>query len=616
MKHIPENTEHSRPTDPDLPFYSQITSINNPWRKKPRLSLTRLLIAIVSLILIGALLVAGFSLFKSNLFPPQTSVDATAGTGAWHTSGSQILDANNQPVRIAGVNWFGFETNTLVVHGLNVRNYQDMLNQIKSQQYNTIRLPYTNQLFDANNSPSGIDYTKNPDLQGLHGLQLMDKIVEYASRIGLHIILDRHRPSSAQQEPLWYTAQYPESRWIADWQMLAKHYQNNPMVVGADLHNEPHAPACWGCGDPKLDWQQAAERAGNAILTVNPNWLIFVEGVECYPSANANKQASGSCTWWGANLKGVREHPVQLKIANRLVYSVHDYPESLYAQPWFKESTFPQNLPGVWDSYWGYIQKQNIAPVWVGEFGSRLQSAKDKQWLTSLVSYLGPGANGFNWTFWSWNPDSGDTGGLLQDDWIHLNQEKQNYLKSILHPFKEGQKATTTPTQMPTTPPSPTPTAPATSGDLELQYMSGNGSGPTVNQIQPSFKLRNRGSSPLALSTVTIRYWYTADGGQAQQTWCDFATLGCANISQHISTVSPPRTNASHYLELTFTAGASTLAQGRDTGEIKVRFNKTDWSSYNESNDYSFSAGGGSYQPSTHITVYINGKLIWGSEPA
>src|SRR5206468_3251268 len=34
----------------------------------------------------------------------------TLGSGYWHTSGRQLLDSANQPVRIAGVNWFGFET--------------------------------------------------------------------------------------------------------------------------------------------------------------------------------------------------------------------------------------------------------------------------------------------------------------------------------------------------------------------------------------------------------------------------------------------------------------------------------------------------------------------------
>ncbi len=125
-----------------------------------------------------------------------------AGQGYWHTDGAQILDANNHPVRIAGINWFGFETPSFSPHGLWSRNYQSMLKEIKSLGYNTLRLPYSNQLFDQGSIPNGIDYTKNPDLRGLNGLQLMDKVIGFASNIGLHIILDRHRPDDGAQSAL------------------------------------------------------------------------------------------------------------------------------------------------------------------------------------------------------------------------------------------------------------------------------------------------------------------------------------------------------------------------------------------------------------------------------
>lgn len=40
-----------------------------------------------------------------------TTADALGtGAGYWHTSGRQLLDEANHPVRIAGINWFGFET--------------------------------------------------------------------------------------------------------------------------------------------------------------------------------------------------------------------------------------------------------------------------------------------------------------------------------------------------------------------------------------------------------------------------------------------------------------------------------------------------------------------------
>lgn len=354
------------------------------------------------------------------------TVAATVTSGFWHTSGNRILNAGDRAVRIAGVNWFGLETDTYAPHGLWVRGYKEMLDQIKGLGYNTIRLPYSNQLFDSSSTPNGIDFTKNPDLQGLNGLRIMDKVVSHAGNIGLRIILDRHRPDSGSQSALWYTPAYSESRWIEDWKMLAARYNGNPTIIGADLHNEPHDPACWGCGDSTIDWRLAAERAGNEILSVNPDWLIFVEGVQSY---------NGDYYWWGGNLSGAGQHPIRLSVPGRLVYSAHDYPASVFAQSWFNDPDYPNNLPALWDARWGYLHKNNIAPVLLGEFGTKLQTASDRLWFDALIKYLGTGAGSINWTFWSWNPNSGDTGGILMDNWNTVDQEKHEKLLPIQFPF-------------------------------------------------------------------------------------------------------------------------------------------------------------------------------------
>ena len=356
-----------------------------------------------------------------------------AGDGAWHTRGNQILDENNRPVRIAGVSWFGLETSHYAVLGLEARNWKDMLDQIKSLDYNTVRLPYSSQLFDADSTPNRIDFAKNPDLRGLSGLEILDKLVGYSGDVGLKIILDRHRAEAAGQSQLWYTPAYPEQRWIDDWKMLAARYADAPAVVGADLHNEPGGEACWGCGDTRIDWRLAAERAGNAILSVNPAWLIIVEGVEHY---------GGSWYWWGGNLSGAGAHPVRLNVPNRLVYSAHDYPASVHPQWWFSDPAYPHNLPGIWDRQWGYLHKQGIAPVLLGEFGTRMETASDRQWFDAVVDYLGStaelGANSFHWTFWSWNPESTDTGGVLNEDGTTVDEAKNAKLASLKFPLTAG----------------------------------------------------------------------------------------------------------------------------------------------------------------------------------
>ncbi|MEV6191868.1 cellulase family glycosylhydrolase [Streptomyces sp. NPDC051920] len=359
---------------------------------------------------------------------------AASGAGYWHTDGRRILDAQNQPVRMAGINWFGFETSNYVAHGLWSRDYKSMIDQMKTLGYNTVRLPYSDDIFKGT-QPNGITYADglNADLQGLNSLQVMDKIVGYAGSIGLKVVLDRHRPDSSAQSALWYTSAVPETTWIANLKALAARYQGNTAVIGIDLHNEPHDPACWGCGDTSTDWRLAAERAGNAVLSVNSSLLIFVEGVQT---------VNGQSTWWGGNLAGVATAPVRLSVANRLVYSAHDYATSVAQQPWFSDPSFPANMPAIWDKYWGYIFKQNIAPVWLGEFGTTLQSTVDQKWLAALVDYLRPtntyGADSFNWTFWSWNPNSGDTGGILKDDWQTVDTVKDGYLASIKAPGFSG----------------------------------------------------------------------------------------------------------------------------------------------------------------------------------
>jgi endoglucanase len=359
---------------------------------------------------------------------------AGTGSGYWSARGAQLVDATGAPVRMTGINWFGAETANFTFHGLWSRNYRDMVGQMAGLGYNTIRIPYSNQMLSAGSTPNSIDLAKNPDLAGLSGIQIIDKVIAEAGTRGMRVILDRHRPDSSQQSPLWYTSAYPESRWIDDWKALATRYKGNTTVVGADLHNEPHSVqggsgACWGCGDQATDWRLAAERAGNAILAVNPDWLIIVEGVDCVTGTG-----SPQCGWWGGNLSGARQFPVRLSKPDKLVYSAHEYATSVFAQPWFSDPAFPANMPALWDHWFGYLEKENIAPVLLGEFGTTLQDSRDGVWLRELMKYTGTGPSGMDFTYWSWNPNSGDTGGILNDDWTTVNTTKQGYLSPYLIP--------------------------------------------------------------------------------------------------------------------------------------------------------------------------------------
>ncbi|SMH58860.1 glycoside hydrolase family 5 protein [Azospirillum agricola] len=355
--------------------------------------------------------------------------------GFLHTDGNQIVDSSGQNVKLTGVNWFGAEGYAFNPNGMDTKGYWHMMDQMKTLGFNTIRLPWSDAMLDGDRKPTGIDYSKNPDLEGKTTLEVFDKIIDYAGRIGLKVILDHHRSddgASANENGLWYTDKYPESKMIENWKMLATRYAGNDTVVGADLHNEPHGQATWGDGNQATDWAAAAERIGNAIQTVNKDWLLMVEGVEIQ---------GDSWEWWGGNLRGAKEHGIEFNTPDKLVYSVHSYGPSIHQMSWFNDEDYPNNLPEVYNDNWGWMLKENKHPVLVGEFGGKLDTQQDQQYIAKLIQYmngdfdgngtndLGAGKQGASWTYWSWNPNSGDTGGILKDDWTSVDWTKMNAVK-------------------------------------------------------------------------------------------------------------------------------------------------------------------------------------------
>lgn len=344
------------------------------------------------------------------------------------TRGSEILDQNGRTVVLRGVNWFGLETDIHAPHGLWARDYKDLLAQVKTLGYNLIRLPFSVQML-KDSKVSGIDFSKgaNRELEGKSPVEVMDAIVQEADRQGLMILLDSHRLNNKTIPELWYGDGYTEADWINAWTELATRYKSQPNVIGADLKNEPHGKATWGSGDRKTDWRLAAERAGNAILRTNPNWLIVVEGIENgLPDAVLKKH------WMGGNLEGVRRFPVRLSRSGKLVYSIHEYGPGVFDQPWFSEKSFPRNLLDRWEKGFNYIARQRKAPILIGEFGGRKTDSESKEgiWQQSLVKFID--ANKLSFAYWSLNPNSQDTGGLLMDDWQTPDSSKQSMLQPLL----------------------------------------------------------------------------------------------------------------------------------------------------------------------------------------
>jgi endoglucanase len=370
------------------------------------------------------------------------SIDGGSEPGGFlHVEGSKLVDWRGKTVRLTGVNWFGLETNNQEPHGIWTRDYRSMVKQIADLGFNVIRLPWANQILrsdakasDGNgfgkSGPDPYDGTNpiNEALVGKSPLEIMDKIIEAAGELGVKIILDNHsrEPDGYMNEQVWYTDKTPEKQWIEDWVFLAKRYAGNTTVVAADLDNEPHGIASWGKGDPATDWNSAAERCGNAILEANPDWIIVVEGTE---------KVGSDGYWWGGNLSGVKANPVKLSDPKKLMYSTHEYGPEVHEQPWFSDAAFPKNLAALWTAKFDFIMQQNLGHILIGEFGIKDRKASDGKagvWFDTVLSSLG---TTYSWTFWCWNPNSGDTEGLLAYDWVTPVQWKIDALKPAMAPM-------------------------------------------------------------------------------------------------------------------------------------------------------------------------------------
>jgi len=378
--------------------------------------------------------------------------NAVQGDDWLHTDGNRILDKNGKQVWLTGVNWFGYNTGTNTFDGLWNSRLAPSVKAIADHGFNLIRVPMSAELINqwaAGEYPrANYNNAYNEELNSMNSLEIFEYFLKLAEDNGIKVMPDIHSANtdaSGHNINLWYTDRVSEADYYSALEWIADRYKNNDTIIAFDLKNEPHGKpyegdnaAVWNDSKAKNNWKNTAEVAAAKILAKNPNVLIMVEGTEIYPKdiqKNGDYRSKDDddyyFNWWGGNLRGVKDYPVDLgKYQNKLVYSPHDYGPTVYQQPWFKGTyTFDSLMKDCWKDNWFYIHETGTAPLLIGEWGGFMREP-NLTWMTYIRKLISD--NHLNHTFWCFNANSGDTGGLVLDDFTTWDDEKYNFVKEVL----------------------------------------------------------------------------------------------------------------------------------------------------------------------------------------
>ena len=378
------------------------------------------------------------------------SAKAKQGDDWLHTKGNKILDKDNKEVWLTGVNWFGYNTGTNTFDGLWNSELAPSVRAIADHGFNLIRVPMSAQLINqwAKGEYPEANYNQayNQELNNLNSLEIFDYFLKLAEENGIKVMPDIHSAetdASGHTKNLWYTDKVSTKQYYNAW--MAARYKDNDTIIAYDLKNEPHGKpdegsnaAIWNDSKAENNWKYVAQTAALKVLAKNPNVLVLVEGTEIYPK-NIKKNASYTSkdakdyyfNWWGGNLRGVKDYPVDLgKYQDKLVYSPHDYGPTVYEQDWFKGSySYDSLMKDCWRDNWFYIHEDNLAPLLIGEWGGFMKEP-NLAWMTDLRKLIK--TYHLNHTFWCFNANSGDTGGLVLDDFVTWDEEKYKFVKEVL----------------------------------------------------------------------------------------------------------------------------------------------------------------------------------------
>lgn len=187
------------------------------------------------------------------------------------------------------------------------------------------------------------------------------------------------------------------SSFKSDWTQIAQHYAGNSTVVAMDLWNEPvltstyqNPTVNWG-GNNGADVRLMCSDVGAAVESADPGVLVICEGPYVTGTfLNGTAFQPNTHNFMDLSLAGSRPVTLAGDAGSHVVYSVHDFPQFGQNPPWLDSG--PTKIT-MMNTAWGYLEKNNTAPVWLGAMGASLDGsdgflADEQAWAATLGPYM------------------------------------------------------------------------------------------------------------------------------------------------------------------------------------------------------------------------------------
>lgn len=433
---------------------------------------------------------------------------AAQAANEWAVDSKGNITLNGTIFRIKGGSWFGLEgrheppSESKNPSGAPMEMYignmfwsesgrtlaKDAL-EIKNLGFNSIRIPVSPQTL-TDSDPQGKDpMLKNAESVRIQGaFTALKTVVKALSDAGLYVMLDLHSCSNyvgwrkgrldarppyvdATRENYDYKREeyscsetnnpstvkyihaYNNAKWLADLKTLAGLGKEIGVdnVMGIDIFNEPWDYS-WS------EWRTMIDQAYGAISAVNPNILIFAQGIgSSYGSQDGTPTTTTptphgsprSNPNWGENLFEAGTLPPTMP-KNKLVFSPHTYGPAVFVQKMFADPSQPEcaelegdafaakkckisivqpTLDAGWHEHFGYLKAMGYA-VAIGEYGGNMDwpnksdgnnqskfgyltdKTTDEKWQNAFVDYM-IREGIYDSFYWSINPESADTYGVF-----------------------------------------------------------------------------------------------------------------------------------------------------------------------------------------------------------